>query len=64
MRIITTDIPTVTLDTPLTDIISLIAESPYPVAVVDDESRLQGLVFRGAILAALARKGEGLDATT
>ena len=63
-EIITTDIPTVTLDTPLTDIISLIAESPYPVAVVDDESRLQGLVFRGAILAALARKGEGLDATT
>ena len=63
-EIITTDIPTVTLDTPLTDIISLIAESPYPVAVVDDESRLHGLVFRGAILAALARKGEGLDATT
>jgi len=31
-EIITTDIPTVTLDTPLTDIISLIAESPYPVA--------------------------------
>jgi len=56
-EIITTDIPTVALDTPLTDIISVIAGSPYPVAVVDDENRLQGLVFRGAILGALARKG-------
>ncbi|CCJ36848.1 glycine betaine/proline transport system ATP-binding protein [Methanoculleus bourgensis MS2] len=56
-EIITTDIPTVAPDTPLTDIISVIAGSPYPVAVVDDENRLQGLVFRGAILGALARKG-------
>jgi glycine betaine/proline transport system ATP-binding protein len=56
-EIITTDIPTVALDTPLTDVISVIAGSPYPVAVVDDENRLQGLVFRGAILGALARKG-------
>ena len=62
-EIITTEIPTVALDTPLTDIISLIAGSPYPVAVVDDESRLRGLVFRGAILAALARKGEEINAT-
>jgi len=59
-EIITTDIPTVALDTPLTDIISVIAGSPYPVAVVDDENRLQGLVFRGAILGALARKEEML----
>lgn len=62
-EIITTEIPTVALDTPLTDIISLIAGCPYPVAVVDDESKLRGLVFRGAILAALARKGEDIDAT-
>ena len=62
-EIVTTEVPTVALDTPLTEIISLIAGSPYPVAVVDDESRLRGLVFRGAILAALARKGEDIDAT-
>ncbi len=62
-EIITTEIPTAALDTPLTDIISLIARSPYPVAVVDEENRLRGLVFRGAILAALARKGEDIDAT-
>ena len=62
-EIITTDIPTVALDTPLTDIISVIAGSPYPVAVVDDENRLQGLVFRGAILGALARKGGDVNGT-
>ncbi|NLN08012.1 MAG: glycine betaine/L-proline ABC transporter ATP-binding protein [Methanoculleus thermophilus] len=62
-EIINTEIPTVALDTPLTDIISVIAGSPYPVAVVDDENRLRGLVFRGAILAALARKGEDINAT-
>ncbi|BBL67937.1 quaternary amine ABC transporter ATP-binding protein [Methanoculleus chikugoensis] len=60
-EIVTTEVPTVALDTPLTDIISLIAGSPYPVAVVDDESRLRGLVFRGAILGALARKGGDVD---
>ena len=62
-EIINTEIPTVALDTPLTDIISVIAGSPYPVAVVDDENRLRGLVFRGAILAALARKVEDINAT-
>ncbi|MDK2916092.1 MAG: glycine betaine/proline transport system ATP-binding protein [Euryarchaeota archaeon] len=62
-EIITTDVPTVALDTPLTDIISVIAGSRYPVAVVDDENRLQGLIFRGTILAALARKGEDINAT-
>lgn len=55
-EIIITGVPTVALDASLADIISLIAGSPYPVAAVDDESRLQGLIFRGAILGALARK--------
>ncbi len=47
-EIVTTEVPTVALDTPLTDIISLIAGSPYPVAVVDDESRLRGDWCSGA----------------
>ncbi len=60
-EIVITDVPTVAPDASLTDIISLIAESPYPMAVVDDDSRLQGLVFRGAILGALARKKGDVD---
>jgi len=63
-EIIATDIPTVTPDTSLTDIISLIAGSPYPVAVVDDENKLRGLVFRGAILGALARKRGDINGST
>jgi len=63
-EIVITDVPTVAPDASLTDIISLIAESPYPMAVVDDDSRLQGLVFRGAILGALARKRGDVDEST
>ncbi|KDE56151.1 glycine betaine/L-proline ABC transporter ATP-binding protein [Methanoculleus sp. MH98A] len=61
--ILITDVPVVAPDASLGDIISLIVESPYPVAVVDDTGRLRGVISRGAILAALARKGEDVNAT-
>ena len=57
------DVPKVTPTTSLSDIISLIVKNPYPVAVVDDAGRLVGSVSRGAVLAALARKGEDTNAT-
>jgi len=60
--ILITDLPVVAPDATLSDIISLITESPYPVAVVDDAGRLRGVISRGAILAALARKGEDAHA--
>jgi glycine betaine/proline transport system ATP-binding protein len=60
--ILITDLPVVAPDATLSDIISLITESPYPVAVVDDVGRLRGVISRGAILAALARKGEDAHA--
>lgn len=62
--ILITDIPIVAPDASLGDIISLIVESPYPIAVVDDTGRLKGVISRGAILAALARKGEETHATS
>jgi glycine betaine/proline transport system ATP-binding protein len=61
--ILITDVPKVTTTTPLSDIISLVVENPYPVAVVDDAVRLVGSISRGAILAALARKGVDTNAT-
>jgi len=61
--ILITDVPKVTTTTPLSDIISLVVENPYPVAVVDDAGRLVGSISRGAILAALARKGVDTNAT-
>jgi len=56
--ILITAIPIVAPDASLGDIITLIVEGPYPVAVVDETDRLRGVISRGAILAALARKGE------
>ncbi|MCC5909011.1 MAG: glycine betaine/L-proline ABC transporter ATP-binding protein [Clostridiaceae bacterium] len=53
--IIQTDIPTVTPDTNLNNIFSLIADSKLPVAVVDENNKLRGIIIRGAVLAGLAR---------
>ena len=61
--ILITDLSVVAPDASLADIISLIVESPHPVAVVGDTGRLRGIISRGAILAALARKDEVNRAT-
>jgi glycine betaine/proline transport system ATP-binding protein len=50
------DIPCVQPDTPISEIISMIAESRYPLPVIDEDARLQGLIMRGSVLLALARK--------
>ena len=62
--ILITEIPIVAPDASLGDIITLIVEGPYPVAVVDETNRLRGVISRGAILAALARKGEDTHVAT
>lgn len=57
-EIIIKDIPRVSPDTPLTDLIPLVAESKYPVAVVDEQNHLKGIIVRGAVLAGMVRKGD------
>ncbi|MBR1368628.1 hypothetical protein RJ53_03550 [Methanocalculus chunghsingensis] len=54
--IVTTDVPQVHLTTPLADIIPMIAEAKLPLAVMDDDNRLKGIIVRGSVLSALARK--------
>ncbi|NYT06089.1 MAG: glycine betaine/L-proline ABC transporter ATP-binding protein [Methanomicrobiales archaeon] len=49
------DIPTVPPETPVADIIPLMAEARYPVAVVDGTGKIRGIIVRGSVLAALAR---------
>ncbi len=39
------------------DALPIIAESKTPLAVIDKEQRLSGIIIRGAVLAALANKG-------
>ncbi|WP_166879020.1 MULTISPECIES: glycine betaine/L-proline ABC transporter ATP-binding protein [unclassified Salinibacterium] len=47
------DIATVTLDTPLVDLVESSVESDLPIAVVDDRNRLLGVIPRVTLLAAL-----------
>ena len=55
-QVLTTD-----LDTPVRQLFSVVAGSTDPVAVVDGERVLRGVVVRGSVLAALAERGEPHD---
>lgn len=52
------DMPTVTPDTILQDILSIISDSPTPIAVVLD-NKLKGVLIRGVILQSLASSDGG-----
>ncbi len=60
--ILITDSPVITTDTPVSDIIPMIADSKYPVAVVDETEKIRGIIVRGSVLAALARMEVESDA--
>lgn len=55
--ILMTDIPTVETDTPMTELMNVMHDSPLPLAVVEN-GRLTGVIVRGAVIAALAEEGE------
>ncbi len=52
--ILDNNIKTVTKDTLLVDLFELVSEAVIPVAAVDEENRLRGIVIRGAVLGALS----------
>jgi glycine betaine/proline transport system ATP-binding protein len=54
--VLITDVPTIAPDEPIKDIIPMIAESHFPLAVVNDRNRLLGIIVRGSILGALTIK--------
>ncbi|MBM7855752.1 glycine betaine/proline transport system ATP-binding protein [Desulfohalotomaculum tongense] len=60
-RLIVPDVPKVSPDTHLQDIIPLLADSKYPVAVVNEEDKLLGVIVRGALLAGMIKKGGDED---
>ena len=53
-NILITDIQRVSPDTPAADLFPLLATSEHPIAVVNDNNNLQGVIIKGLILAALA----------
>lgn len=55
-KIVQNDLTIIDLTTPLGDIIPIIADSKYPLPVVDQDGKLKGIIVRGSVLSALARK--------
>jgi len=54
-EVMITDSPTVEMDTPAQALMPIMAETAYPVAVLDGERKLKGIIVRGSLLAGLAR---------
>ena len=57
----TVDIPIVSEDTLITDLMDMMATSSLPLSVVDKENRLKGIVIRGAVVGALAGNKDSLN---
>ncbi|MBX6396379.1 MAG: glycine betaine/L-proline ABC transporter ATP-binding protein [Alicyclobacillaceae bacterium] len=57
--ILTQDFSRVLPETPIEDLLPILAEGKSPLAVADAEDRLLGVIVRGAVLEALASKGGG-----
>ncbi|MES1928459.1 glycine betaine/L-proline ABC transporter ATPase [Salinisphaera dokdonensis CL-ES53] len=53
------DVNPVVADTPLTELMTQVAESPYPVPVVDSDGRYQGTISRATLLHTLNRTEKG-----
>lgn len=54
--VIDTDIKSVGVDTSIDELIPLFLQSNYPIAVVDEENKLKGIVFKSTVLAGIAGK--------
>lgn len=52
------EVPTVSPDEPLNNLFGLFAERSIPIAVVNEEQQLLGVVIKGAVLDELAKAGE------
>ncbi|MGI6422302.1 MAG: quaternary amine ABC transporter ATP-binding protein [Syntrophomonadaceae bacterium] len=60
--IIQDDMPTANPETPLADLLDVMAYTKVPIAVIDEEGRLQGTLVRGSVIAGLAGgRGESIN---
>ncbi len=57
IEILDRNISTVSPDTPLRELFSLLSGKSLPLAVVNDENRLMGIIVRGSVMAKLAERG-------
>lgn len=56
--LISTDFPSVSPEEPLSTLYSMFDGKSYPIAVIDEDQRLLGVVVKGAVLEQLAEAGE------
>ena len=47
------DVPTTSPDVMVSDIMPVAAETPYPIAVVDGDGQLKGIVTKASVLSSL-----------
>ncbi|PKM88850.1 MAG: glycine/betaine ABC transporter ATP-binding protein [Firmicutes bacterium HGW-Firmicutes-12] len=57
-EIIRRDTPQVVPGTPISELYTMMSNGSYPLAVVDDDSKLLGVIIKGSIIAALAGRSE------
>lgn len=58
--IIKKDVPLASADTPLAELMDVIAHTQIPVAVIDEEHILKGVLVRGSVIAGLAGERRGM----
>ncbi|WP_442593860.1 quaternary amine ABC transporter ATP-binding protein [Neobacillus sp. D3-1R] len=63
-QIINTEITTVNPDTLLTDLFDKVSEATVPVAVIDNQKRLKGILIKGAVIGALAGNEKHINVET
>jgi len=51
--VVITDAPTTSPDALVSDILTVAAEARFPIAVVDEENRLKGIVSKASVLSSL-----------
>lgn len=57
-KFLITDFPRTSLDTSVSEIIPVLADSRFPVAVLREDGKLLGVIVRGSLLAGLVRKDD------
>lgn len=60
-EVLITDVLTIPEDRLLTELFDVVSTATIPVAVVDVENRLQGIIIRGALIGALAGNNQFIN---
>lgn len=60
-EVIISDLPMISPDTVLTELFDVVSTASIPVAVINEEQKLQGIIIRGALIGALSGDNEFIN---